>query len=395
MQHFYKNPKELAKVLASIYAEERIVRIDDKSTSLVPFKVTEMTLNEDKESLKIKEDFNYMAVNKNTATYLQIFSDSFKDFVMKNPYKAEDEEKELIKTTALKESLPLSNLALSQYLEKTLGSGLLNSSLSKRKGEIKPELVTLSNIKNSSNYKNKELLLRVRNNIVSAVLSDNYKMLDIDILADTLIEKFPYNLSFEYAYMDQERTSIIYKVGNSIDRQIKSILFPKTDIDLDVLVTLTSGDLGTQSVVLRSFIRLNHKTKLMLGSKLSLSHIGDNLDKRWEEYCRDYLIDLIRVSTKDLNELKDLRIKNPNRAIKNLLDYLNAPTSDTILIPVQLFKSFYRNKSCTAFDIYVTINEVLSNMEAEDYSLNSIIRIREDLSRLVKNSGFKQFDEFK
>ena len=246
------------------------------------------------------------------------------------------------------------------------------SSLKDRKRAVEMAPATRSEILNEGLklYRDKTLVL-IRDGKVTALLSgdeSDYSVMPVirlvKILESELTDAFS-SFEMKEARTSHEVTSITYNLmDEKTEKRILQMLSSTGQLvsDVKIRVKLTTSDIGACSARLSPVIYIDGR-QISIGKSLSTKHKGGNKAMSLFTDNAHMLLAHYRDNLQNLQHLMDVQIKNPASCLKRVYEFLKLKGFAAELVQCCERISQEHQFTCTGYDIYWYLNEVLFQAE--------------------------------
>lgn len=293
----------------------------------------------------------------------------------------EDDIRSSMETTKTSVLVPIDNKMTMYPLRYTSWShiqersGITGGSISslkdrKRASEMPPATRTKIFNDGLSLYNDRTLVL-IRDGKVNALLSgdeSDYSVMPvirlIKILESELREAFS-SFEMKEARTSNEVTSLMYQLHDSkTENRILQILSSNGQLvsKADIMVKLTTSDCGMCSARLTPIIHVDGR-QLSIGKSLSTKHKGGSKAMSLFTDNAHMLLAHYRDNIINLQKLMNIRIKNPAQTLKNVYEFLKLKGFSAELTQCCERISQEHMFTCTGYDIYWYLNEILFQAE--------------------------------
>ncbi len=216
-------------------------------------------------------------------------------------------------------------------------------------------------------YKDSTYVL-VRDGKVTAMLSgdaNDYAVMPttklISILESELISTFS-GLDFITGNTSHEITSLYYRILDSDLEENLSNMLQSYGMLIDnviVSVRLSTSDVGLSAAKLTPLLSYDGKSFIPFGKPLGVEHKGGNKAIPMFEDITGRLLASFRDNLDNITRMMNVRINSPERCFKNVYGHLKLRGFTSELRKCcERIRAEHRH-TCTAFDIYWYLNEML------------------------------------
>lgn len=220
-------------------------------------------------------------------------------------------------------------------------------------------------------YKDSTYVL-IRDGKVTAMLSgdeNDYAVMPvirlIKILNTELTSEFG-ELEFITGNTSHEITSLHYRILDSnLEEKLLNMLQSYGMLINNILVSvrLTTSDVGLSAARLTPMISCDGKTFISFGKSLGVEHKGGSKAMTMFVDITNQFLASFRDNLENIDRMMNVRISSPERCLKNIYDALKLKGySNELRECCDRIKAEHSN-TCSAFDIYWYLNEMLFAFE--------------------------------
>lgn len=217
---------------------------------------------------------------------------------------------------------------------------------------------------------------------VSAILSDGYKVLEVNDVFESANETFKTSLDavFLSAIISKEIFDAVWEIkkfkSEILSCYSTSLFSSKNTKPIIEVMTSNTGFSGANI-----YPKLKRGSlKFPIGKPLVLEHKGESSLKKFKENL-ELVYSLYKKSLKNFEDLKKIRIIHYKDCFKSVAKKIGLPKKYTALALEDFLDEVDGQNSVSAFDIYLGMTEILAY--AQSYSKSNTLYLEELLSRAL------------